>query len=120
MQASVDHAELRAILGASAGVVIMCPDSDDAAVKEALDVAFSELSPKKHKVAVAESFGGNDEPVDKLSADLVALGLDPLVTLRVKAEPTESVRVAFTPAPCERARALCPSSLWCRRAVLPA
>jgi flavorubredoxin len=91
LQASVDQAELRAILGGSKGVVIMCPDSDNVTVKEALDVAFSEMTPKKHKVAIAESFGGNDEPVDKLSSDLIALGLDPVFTLRVKHDPTEQV-----------------------------
>lgn len=94
----MDHAELREILGGSKGVVIMCPDSDNIAVKEALDVAFSEMSPKKHKVAIAESFGGNDEPVDKLSTDLIALGLDPVFALRVKHDPTEQV-CKFTTQP---------------------
>ena len=44
------------------------------------------------QVAIAESFGGNDEPVDKLTQDLVGLGIDPVLTLRVRADPTEQVR----------------------------
>lgn len=92
VQTMVDHAELRAILGASAGVVIMCPDSANTAARETLNVAFSELNPKKHRVAVAESFGGNDEPIDKLTRDLIGLGIDPISALRMKADPTEQVR----------------------------
>lgn len=68
MQMSVDHAELRAVPGGSAGAVIMCPDSGNAAVRQALNVALSELSTKKHKFLIAERFRGNDEPVDKLTA----------------------------------------------------
>jgi hypothetical protein len=92
VQATVDGAELRTMLAMSSGVVIMCPDSGDASVKESLNITFSELSAKKHKVAIAESFGGNDEPIDKLSQDLLGLGIEPLLKLRVKQEPTEQVR----------------------------
>lgn len=92
MQASVDHAELREILGASNGVVLMAPNKQNTTVAEALAVAFSELAPKKHRVLLAESYGGNDEPVDKLTSDLTALGIEPEVALRVREEPTEQVR----------------------------
>jgi hypothetical protein len=102
----VDHAELRAILGGSVGVVIMCPDAANAAAREALNVAVSELSPKKHRVLIAESFGGNDEPVDKLTADLVGLGIDPELTLRVKATPTEQACAGRHLWPPVAARAL--------------
>jgi flavorubredoxin len=95
LQSTVDAAELRGVLEASKGVVIMCPDSADKAVKESLNVAFSEMSPKKHKVAIAESFGGNDEPVDRLTQDLIGVGIDPELTLRVRQEPTEQARAAY-------------------------
>jgi flavorubredoxin len=110
VQASVDHAELRAILGASKGIMIMCPDSDNVAVKQALDIAFSEMTPKKHKVAIAESFGGNDEPVDKLSSDLISLGLDPVFTLRVKQDPTEQVCHREVPGTFHACHEPCPQS----------
>ena len=90
MQATVDHAELRAIIGNSAGVVIMSPNRDDVEVQESLSVAFAELSAKKHKVLVAESYGGNDEPVDVIAATLTNLGITP-ETLRVKQTPAEQV-----------------------------
>eukprot|EP00993_Chasmostoma_nieuportense_P001459 NODE_233_length_2629_cov_4.838529_g218_i0.p2 GENE.NODE_233_length_2629_cov_4.838529_g218_i0~~NODE_233_length_2629_cov_4.838529_g218_i0.p2 ORF type:complete len:335 (+),score=70.29 NODE_233_length_2629_cov_4.838529_g218_i0:1350-2354(+) len=104
--ATVDHAELRAILGIASGVVIMCPDSSDRGVKEALDVAFSELKPKKHKVAIAESFGGNDEPVDAITASLVGIEIDPVLSLRVKAEPSESTYQEFEEAGTDLAQTL--------------
>lgn len=93
----IDHAELREILGRSKGVVIMCPDSSSDSARETLNVAFSELTPKKHRVGIAESFGGNDEPVDKLTRDLLGLGIEPLFALRMKADPTEAVRPPPTP-----------------------
>eukprot|EP00892_Ulva_mutabilis_P002661 jgi/Ulvmu1/12396/UM009_0042.1 len=102
----VDHAELRAILGSSAGVVIMCPDSASAAARETLNVVFSELNPKKHKVAIAESFGGNDEPVDKLTRDLLGLGIEPAFNLRMKAEPTEQCYQQYEEAGTDLAQAL--------------
>ena len=49
----MDPAELRGVLESSAGVIIMCPDSGDAQVKESLNVAFSEMSAKKHKVCTS-------------------------------------------------------------------
>lgn len=92
MQASIDHAELRSILGNSQGVVLMCPDVDNVPAHDTLNVVMSELNPKKHKVMIAESFGGNDEPVDKLTREIVGLGIEPEEALRVKDEPTEGVR----------------------------
>ena len=56
------------------------------------------------QVAIAESFGGNDEPVDKLTQDLVGLGIDPVLTLRVRADPTEQARSC---CPCSAAARSC-------------
>jgi flavorubredoxin len=78
----------------------MSPDSSNVAARETLNVAFSEFNAKKHKIAIAESFGGNDEPVDKLTSDLVSLGLDPVFTLRVRQTPTEQVWLQGTPCRC--------------------
>lgn len=43
------------------------------------------------QVVVAESYGGRDEPLDSLTAGFVAAGVEPLLDLRVKEEPSEAV-----------------------------
>lgn len=40
---------------------------------------------------MAESYGGRDEPLDSLVSGLVAAGLEPLMDLRVKDEPSEAL-----------------------------
>lgn len=42
-------------------------------------------------MVVAESYGGRDEPLDSLTAGFVAAGVEPLLDLRVKEEPSEAV-----------------------------
>lgn len=48
-------------------------------------------SPPAPQVVVAESYGGRDEPLDSLTAGFVAAGVEPLLDLRVKEEPSEAV-----------------------------
>ena len=44
------------------------------------------------QVLVAESYGGQDEPVDTLVANLVGVGIEPLTDpLRVKSTPDENL-----------------------------
>jgi len=40
---------------------------------------------------VAESYGGRDEPLDSLVSGLVSAGVEPLMDLRVKDDPSEAV-----------------------------
>ena len=49
------------------------------------------LAPLLAQVVVAESYGGRDEPLDSLVSGLVSAGVEPLLDLRVKEEPTEGV-----------------------------
>ncbi len=43
------------------------------------------------QIIVAESYGGRDEPLDSLVSGLVAAGVEPLMDLRVKEEPSEAL-----------------------------
>lgn len=117
MQASIDHAELRSILGNSQAVVIMCPDVDNVPAHDTLNVVMSELNPKKHKVMIAESFGGNDEPVDKLTQEIVGLGIEPEAALRVKAEPTEGVRAILPASQCCLCSFMYRDGVWGKRSA---
>lgn len=104
---SVDPQELVELVGRSSGVVLMAPPGDSADARASLSTLLSALKPAKHRVVVAESFGGRDEPVDELVRSLVASGLEPLVeALRVKAEPCEAVYQLFEETGTDLAQAL--------------
>lgn len=48
----------------------MCPDASSADAKRTLAAVASALKPGT-KLIIAESFGGNDEPIDTLQSSLV-------------------------------------------------
>ena len=60
------------ILGASKGVVLMAPPFDESYASKTMAAVMSAIKPGT-KVLVAESFGGKDEPVDTLVANLVGV-----------------------------------------------
>eukprot|EP01025_Chloroclados_australasicus_P001332 TRINITY_DN10365_c0_g1_i3.p1 TRINITY_DN10365_c0_g1~~TRINITY_DN10365_c0_g1_i3.p1 ORF type:complete len:641 (+),score=84.75 TRINITY_DN10365_c0_g1_i3:113-2035(+) len=103
---SIDHSELREAIGKNAGVVVMCPPASSKEAQESLAVVFSTLGSKK-KVMLAESFGGEDEPMDTLISNCISVGVEPFgEQLRVKNAPTESTYQRFEEAGTDLAQVL--------------
>lgn len=112
---SADQQELAAAVGKASGVVVLAPptsedDNADAAAdaaKASLATLFSAID-RSARVLVAESYGGRDEPVDTLVAQLVDAGmqLPPPPPLRVRAEPTEQVYQQYEEAGTDLAQQL--------------
>jgi flavin reductase (DIM6/NTAB) family NADH-FMN oxidoreductase RutF len=114
-------AEPQDVVGAASrakAVVLMAPPSGDAGARQTLSALASALKPGT-RVLVAESFGGQDEPVDVLLQALVAAGAEPVATsaagaggaaaggnrgsnaqgtLRVRDQPTQATYQAFEEA----------------------
>ncbi|KAL2650645.1 hypothetical protein R1flu_018773 [Riccia fluitans] len=85
-----DTQELIECVGRNAALVIMAPPSHGPA-NEALTTLFAAVKTGKQPLLIAESYGGDDEPVDTLLQRFMALGVNsPLPPLRVKEEPTEA------------------------------
>eukprot|EP00198_Chlamydomonas_reinhardtii_P010008 XP_001699345.1 flavoprotein [Chlamydomonas reinhardtii] len=61
--------EIVAAVGRSSGIVLMSPPRDNADARTSL-AAVSSAIKAKTKVVIAESYGGRDEPVDVLAAQL--------------------------------------------------
>ncbi|KAL4448067.1 hypothetical protein ABPG75_005286 [Micractinium tetrahymenae] len=103
---SVDPQELVEMLGRNSGIVIMAPPSDSGEARAAVATLLSAVKPNKQKIVVAESYGGRDEPLDSLVSGLVAAGVEPLMDLRVKDEPSEALYQLFEEAGTDLAQAL--------------
>ncbi|GLC40020.1 hypothetical protein PLESTB_001519900 [Pleodorina starrii] len=103
---SVDPQELVAVVGRSAGIVLMSPPNDSADARTSLAALSSAVKPKT-KVVIAESYGGRDEPVDVLAASLVDVGAELLApALRVKEMPGQSIYQLFEEEGTDLAQAL--------------
>ncbi|PSC76929.1 diflavin flavo A [Micractinium conductrix] len=102
---SMDPQELVEMLSRNSGVVLMTPPNDAPEARGAINTLLSAIKPKQ-KVVVAESYGGRDEPLDSLVSGLVSAGVEPLLDLRVKEEPTEGVYQLFEEAGTDLAQAL--------------
>eukprot|EP00210_Caulerpa_lentillifera_P001943 g1865.t1 len=103
---SIDPQELVEILGRNSGVVVMCPPTHSEEAQKSISLMMSAVKPKQ-KVIIAESFGGEDEPVDTLRSSLVGVGVEPLLDpLRVKQSPDETVYQAFEEAGTDLAQSL--------------
>ncbi|KAJ7549448.1 hypothetical protein O6H91_07G053400 [Diphasiastrum complanatum] len=87
---SVDTQELVESLGRNGAVVIMAPPISGPANK-AIATVYAALKVKQ-PVLIAESYGGDDEPVDTMLQKFLELGIcSPIPPLRVRAPPTEEV-----------------------------
>jgi len=103
---SVDPQELVSIMASSKGLVLMAPPSGNAEAQKTMAGMLSAIKPNT-KVIVAESFGGNDEPVDTLMANLVGVGAEVLGdALRIKEAPTTQLYQGFEEAGTDLAQAL--------------
>lgn len=71
------------------GCAAQSPPKSNKAAEAARAVLLSCITPKQ-KLLVAESYGGDDEPVDTLISEMVAVNV-PLAgeALRLKAEPDQ-------------------------------
>jgi flavin reductase (DIM6/NTAB) family NADH-FMN oxidoreductase RutF len=104
---SCDAQELAEVVGRSAGVVLLAPPRASAEASAALATLLSAVKPGKQRVVLAESYGGQDEPVDALRASFVEAGVEPLLEpLRVRAPPTEPVYQLFEESGTDLAQAL--------------
>ncbi|KAK9802723.1 hypothetical protein WJX73_000981 [Symbiochloris irregularis] len=103
---SVDPQELVEVLGKSQGVVIMTPPRDSKEAQNTLSTMVSALK-GKHKILVAESYGGRDEPVDTIIGSCVTASSDTsLDPLRVRDTPTELTYQEYEEAGTDLAQAL--------------
>jgi flavin reductase (DIM6/NTAB) family NADH-FMN oxidoreductase RutF len=103
---SVDPQELVSIMAASKGCVLMAPPAGNAEAQKTMAGMLSAIKPKT-KVIVAESYGGNDEPVDTLMANMVGVGAEVLGdALRIKGTPSTQLYQAFEEAGTDLAQAL--------------
>ncbi|CAM6100511.1 unnamed protein product [Calypogeia fissa] len=96
----LNHADIQEVVetvGKSAGIVVMAPPSSGPAIK-AVTTLLASVKAVKQPLLIAESYGGDDEPVDTLVQRFVALGVTALPPLRVKGEPTESTYQEFEEA----------------------
>lgn len=86
---NADIQEVVETVGKSGAVVIMCPPSSGHAMKQVTTLLAS-VKADKQNLLIAESYGGDDEPVDTLLQRFVTLGVTAVPPLRVKGEPTEA------------------------------
>lgn len=103
---SVDPQEIVALAGRCQGLVLMAPPSDNADAQTTLSALTSAVKPGT-KVIVAESFGGQDEPVDTLVGLLVDVGAEVVsAPLRVKELPHQQVYQQYEEAGTDLAQVL--------------
>lgn len=104
--AMVDPQELLACVGRAQGVVLLSPPEKSANCTSARSVLLSAVD-KKQKVLIAESFGGDDVPVDSLTRDFVAVNVEPvLAPLRIRSTPDTATYQAFEEAGTDLAQML--------------
>ena len=104
--ATADPQELAAAVGRAAGVVLMAPPSSCADCAASVATLVSAVK-RGARVLVAESYGGDDEPVDVLVSTLVDAGAPPVLdALRVKDAPGDADYVRFEQAGTDLAQAL--------------
>jgi len=91
---TVDAQELAEIIPRSTGVAILAPPQSGPA-HDMFGVVLSSVK-SKQTFLIAESYGGDDEPVDSLFRSMVDLGLKPATeALRVKDTPDEGLYQLF-------------------------
>jgi len=91
---SVDVQELVETVGRSAAVVVLAPPTGGKA-NTSLGTLLASVKAKQ-RVVVAESYGGDDEPVDTITQRFVEQGLVPAFEpMRVRETPTEATYQAY-------------------------
>lgn len=94
---AADTQELVECVGRNAAVVLMMPPAAGPAAA-AVNTLFAAVKTKQ-SVILAESYGGDDEPVDTVSRKFTDIGVKlPLMPLRVKETPTEATYQQFEEA----------------------
>lgn len=93
----IDIQDMIECVGRCAGVVIMAPPSSGPANK-ALSTLYAAVKPKQ-PIVIAESYGGDDEPVDTIAQRFVGMGISlPVPPLRIKEIPNEATYQQFEEA----------------------
>ncbi|GBG88237.1 hypothetical protein CBR_g46804 [Chara braunii] len=94
---SADTQELIECVGRNGALVVMTPPQKGPA-NEAVSTLLAAVT-SKQPILIAESFGGDDEPVDPLMSRFAELGLTPaFAPLKVKDVPTEATYQLFEEA----------------------
>ena len=87
-------------------MVLLSPPSSDAASAANRAVLLSCIKPKQ-TLLVAESFGGEDEPVDTVVSEMVAVGVPVFGdALRIKVDPDEAIYQLYEEAGTDLAQSL--------------
>lgn len=118
---SADPQELVEATGKASAIVLMAPPANSREATAGLGTLLSAVKPKKQTVVIAESFGGEDEPVDALRASFIGAGLEPLFDpLRVKDTPTEVTYQLFEECGTDLAQSLTQKdSIARKKAAMP-
>lgn len=83
-----DTQELVETVGAHSGIALLAPPSEGPA-HDAMKTLLACVK-SKQTFLVAESYGGNDDPVDVITSQLIGVGLTPLMNaIRCRDDPTE-------------------------------
>jgi len=96
---ATDTQELTGLIsGADAIIVPTWPSQSDPEIKNSIGTLLAALNPKQW-IAVYDSFGGNDEPIDTVATQLLSLGQkEAFSPLRVKAVPDGNTYQRFEEA----------------------
>jgi flavin reductase (DIM6/NTAB) family NADH-FMN oxidoreductase RutF len=114
---SVDPQELGEVVGRSQGIVLMTPPHESKEAQATIATLLSAVKPKQ-KVLVAESYGGQDEPVDVLTSNFVDLDVTSIMDpLRVKETPTEATYQGFEEAGTDIAQLLTQKEAMAKKRV---
>lgn len=103
--ANLDTQEVVEAVASNVGIIILSPPSDTPMADRVATIAAA-VGPKKN-VMVAESYGGNDEPVDTLNSAIRDQNANiPIQPLKVKEDPTEAVLQLFEESGTDLGQAL--------------
>eukprot|EP00240_Pyramimonas_obovata_P003169 CAMPEP_0118924030 /NCGR_PEP_ID=MMETSP1169-20130426/2340_1 /TAXON_ID=36882 /ORGANISM="Pyramimonas obovata, Strain CCMP722" /LENGTH=646 /DNA_ID=CAMNT_0006865109 /DNA_START=70 /DNA_END=2010 /DNA_ORIENTATION=+ len=103
--ANLDTQEVVEAVAGNVGIIILSPPADTPMADRVATIAAA-VGPKK-SVLVAESYGGNDEPVDPLNSAIRDQNATiPIQPLKVKEEPSEAALQLFEESGTDLGQAL--------------
>jgi flavorubredoxin/flavin reductase (DIM6/NTAB) family NADH-FMN oxidoreductase RutF len=77
-------------VGRASGIVLLAPPNANEEIQDNIGVLIGAVKPGKQKILVAESYGGDDEPVDPLMRKFAEIGLqESQFPLKCQEAPTE-------------------------------